>query len=339
MAVYVYNNNQDENSTGNVWGVSKLSADGSLFNISSYSRRKANEKIEAYPGKQAGIFVSDEALIKELDYSAFDARNTVAKLTNRAVRIHFTDNTLDPILTIAKKRPSTSLTILFATITVKPGYHVTSFFNDRCNMASYCINQDQFVDFVADIPMKDSGHSARAGIKPSISVTMVNETKKTVLVYTILRAHDGALVVKDIEHDMASIPPKGKQGHINMFDFVAKSINSHRSVVPMYRPFSPTYTILVDESQINIKKALNFIANNPRWKHVSEYNITSYCEDDIPSIVADGITAVTLVVDGTLTADELHHGVYHNDVLSAISSKFNIIYIIDGTGKLFKYKY
>ena len=222
-------------------------------------------------------------------------------------------------------------------INVKPGYRITSVYNNFTPVYSRECDPEKFLDFIANFAVT----KGEKPIMPHISVTMVNNEKKRILSYVVnydKKLNQVKISMQQISFDQN--PKKGVRGHVNTFDFVGKTLANGGDVLPVYFPSSPTHVILTASQTLGELK--NLIDSKTRWRPYDKYGIVERAtEEEVQRISDEGYKAISIFTNAQLTFKDIDDGNWKEYVFGLgdkILELFDTIYLVNSDGKILKLK-
>ena len=305
------------NDTKQVWGIEKK--DGKGFTICNSSRS----------GK-VSMFVADKDFAETLDIAGLTTVDSCDDIYKKNLVVSFDDKNLTPGAFATGKTNCAELAAIG--ITVPEGFRITSFYNANATVYAHDIIPDKYVDFIANFSKRGGKEIA----PPRISITMVNDTEKTVIsIGATWNKSKKCVNVFSKKLPFSEIPEKGKKGFINTTDFVARNVAAGKEIIPVFYPASPTHLIVVSESAK--ESLLKTIKEHKHWRSAKQYNIVVMeKEDELIRMVREGYSAVTLAVDKDMTVEA---GKIDNTLmLQKAKELFDTVYLLGKNGFVYKAK-
>lgn len=250
--------------------------------------------------------------------------------------VRYDEKTMMPVGYGSNRRKDTMIAAV--SINVKRGYHITSVYNNGAMIYSAAFDKERFVDFIGNF----SESRGQRKFYPSVKVVAVNDDTKEICTYYVAYSQKRETVtVKLSRTDMDHNPAKGEKGHVNTYDFVQKSLDAGRPILPLFFPASPTNVILVEAGFRD--KLMDMLYASRRWKGSSKYDIREYTDNAvIDDVYNEGYYGVTFYLDLSFKGKDFvkyfpDWKTEHPEVAYA-AEKFGLVYIIGQNGGLFKLK-
>lgn len=250
------------------------------------------------------------------------------------IAVRFDDKTVIPMVFAADNRKDTILGAI--SIALKPSYRITSVYNEGVRIYSRIFDRNNRVEFIGNF-----SKSKRDDIYPRITITAISDEKSSMVQYEVgYNESTKKVVVQMIQHTFRSNPRRNEPGHINTRDYVQKTLENGREVLPLFYQSSPSAAIMVQPDDVDMLH--DIVDSKTNWKQWHRYHVVQgVTEENLRKLAEDGYRAVTIFTDTHIDPKTFYNEDWR-EVMYGIGELavklFDIVYLIGNNALVYKLK-